>query len=74
MATMSDPVGEKWWADRAKEEGDYPTQLDEGAADRCYNAGWSDMRAMAMTVCETAGRHDLAGYIRDLERPASGDK
>lgn len=42
--------------------------------ERCYQAEWSDMRSMAMNVCELAGRTDLAERIASLEQPPSGDK
>lgn len=42
--------------------------------DRCYAAGWSDMRAIACGMFEASGRPDLARQLRKTDMPSSGDK
>ena len=43
-------------------------------AERCYNAGWDDMKAAAWHLLKWEGSDQLADMVDAIEKPPSGDK
>ena len=60
--------------DDYNERAERETRRQNEAADRCYNAGWTDMRSAAIHLLETEGYWLLAKMVADIEKPPSGDK
>ena len=46
----------------------------EKANERCYDAGWSDMKAAASNLLRWEGHDELADRLELIEKPPSGDK